>query len=597
MTRDGRNAVKEYTMANLSEQRPLLEPTGAGPVTGPTGRSTGNAEAALRAGLIGEPSNVQLAAVMGSIWVSRSLRHDKHILKPSRLVPYSHLSVSKILNLQGALHVFMAKFVWLIPLLSDSTIIATLLVPISSSFSSLKSLSWIGSAYLIGQSITQPLSGRLTDIFGRRTGLIFCNAAFGLGTLLCGVATNEWVLIAGRGVAGVGGGAMLTISMFVIGDLVPLRKRGYIQGILNIVIGAGSGLGGLLGGWINSLWGWRIAFLFQVPLVAVGAILVVFTVNIPVKASEKSAFRRVDYLGSVVLTSSLVLFLLGVNTGGNDLPWTHPLVLTFLPLSGALLIIFVLVEVKIASEPIIPVRLLIDRTVANSCLSFWFAFMAFYGIVYYMPVYLQLLGNSPTSAGLRFISSSAATAIGAFAAGTMMRATGKYLYFNLANHALLVLGAALMVRLRFDTSPWYPFACLGVFGLGFGGMLVTTLVALVSAVGQEDQAVVTSAAFAFRSTGSAIGLTVASSTFQNLLRLRLHSYIGNIKDAENIISRLRDNFDEVNHLDAAIRRSARESYMEAVRGVFLTVCGFSVLAALASLFIKQHKLHTSLSRR
>ena len=461
----------------------------------------------------------------------------------------------------------------------------------------MKTLSWIGSAYLIGQSITQPLSGRLTDIFGRCTGLTFCNIAFGLGTLLCGVATNEWVLIAGRGVAGLGGGAMLTISMFVIGDLVPLRKRGYIQGILNIVIGAGSGLGGLLGGWINSLWGWRMAFLFQVPLVAVGAILVVFTVNIPVKASEKSAFRRVDYLGSIFLTFSLVLFLLGVNLGGNILPWMHPLVSTSLPLSGALLVTFVFVEEKIASEPIIPVRLLIDRTVLTSCLSFWFTFMAFYGIVYYMPVYLQLLGYSPTSAGLRFISSSAGTAIGAFAAGTMMRATGKYLYLNWANHALLVLGAVLMVRLRFDTLPWYPFACLGVFGLGFGGMLVTTLVALVSAVKQEDQAVVTSTAFAFRSTGSAIGLTVASSTFQNLLRLRLHSYIGNIKDAENVISRIRDNFDEVNHLDAVIRGRVREGYMEAVRGVFLSVCGFSVLAALTSLFIKQHQLHTNLSRR
>ena len=390
---------------------------------------------------------------------------------------------------------------------------------------------------------------------------------------------------------------MLTISMFVIGDLVPLRKRGYIQGILNIVIGAGSGLGGLLGGWINSLWGWRMAFLFQVPLVVVGAIMVVFTVSIPVRPSEKSAFKRVDYLGSVVLTFSLVLFLLGVNSGGNILPWTHPLVLTFLPLSGALLAIFIFAEKKIASEPIIPIGLLIDRTVSASCLSFWFTFMAFYGIVYYMPVYLQLLGNSPTSAGLRFTSSSAGTAIGAFAAGTMMRAMGNYLYLNWANHVLLVLGAALMVRLRFDTSPWYPFACLGVFGLGFGGTLVTTLVALVSAVEQEDQAVATSAAFAFRSTGSAIGLTVASSTFQNLLRLRLHSHIGNIVDAENVISRIRDNFNEINHFNAAIRGSIRESYMEAVRGVFLTVCGFSVLAALTSLFIKQHKLHTSLSRR
>ena len=390
---------------------------------------------------------------------------------------------------------------------------------------------------------------------------------------------------------------MLTISLFVIGDLVPLRKRGFIQGIANLVMGAGSGLGGLLGGWINSLWGWRMAFLVQVPLVAIGAVWVVFTVNIPTKTSEKSALRRVDYHGSIILTISLVLFLLGANSGGNLLPWTHPLVLTSFPLSGVLLIVFAFVEEKVASEPIINVRLLTDRTVSASCLSFWFTYMAYYGVVYYMPVYLQLLGNSPTSAGLRFISSSAGTAVGAFGAGIMMQVTGKYSHLNWANHTLLVLGSALMVRLRFDTSPLYPFVCLGVFGLGFGGILVSTLVALVSAVEQGDQAVVTSAAFAFRSTGSAIGLTVASSTFQNLLRLRLHTYIGNIEDAEDIISHVRDNFNEVKHLDDPIRGIVRESYMEAVRGVFLIVCGFSVLAAVTSLFIKEHKLHANIARQ
>lgn len=478
----------------------------------------------------------------------------------------------------------------------DSTIVATLLLPISASFSSLKTLSWIGSAYLIGQSITQPLSGRLTDIFGRRQGLLFCNVAFALGTLLCGLATKEWILILGRAIAGLGGGAMNTICMFVTGDLVPLRKRGVIQGILNIALGAGSGLGGLLGGWLDGIWGWRMAFLVQVPFVIIGGIVVQLTVKIPKKASEKSAMKRVDYLGSLTLTSALVLFLLGVNTGGNILPWSHPLVLISLPLSVLSLTIFVYVEEKVAAEPIIPIRLLLDRTVAAACLSYWFTFMAFYGINFFVPVYLQLLGNSPTEAGLRFIASSAGTAIGAFGAGFVMRATGNYSYINKGSHACLILGSALMACLKYSTPAVYPFIYLGIFGLGFGGILVTTLIALVSAVEQEHQAVVTSAAFAFRSTGSAIGLIVASAVFQNLLRVTLTRRIGDLGDADGVIDRVRDNFDEVNHLPLKILGDVRDSYMEALKGVFIITCGFSVLAGFIGLFMRQHKLHSNLAR-
>ena len=479
----------------------------------------------------------------------------------------------------------------------DSTIVATLLVPISSSFSSLKTLSWIGSAYLIGQSVTQPLSGRLTDIFGRREGLLLCNVVFGLGTLLCGVAPTEGVLITGRTIAGFGGGAMVTICMFVAGDLVPLRKRGVLQGIGNIVIGAGSGIGGLLGGWINGLAGWRVAFLVQVPFLMVGAVMVFFTVKVPTKKMEKSALKRVDYLGSLTLTCALVLFLLGLNTGGNVLPWTHPLVLTALPISSVFLLSFIYIEEKWAREPIIPVRLLLNRTVASTCLSYWFVFMAYFGLTYYMPVYLQLLGKSPTQAGLRFIPFSAGSAIGAFAAGLIMKATGNYYYLDKCAHALLILSTALATTMTAQTPSVYPFLYLGLFGLGLGGILVTALIALVSAVEQEHQAVVTSAGFAFRSTGSVIGLTVASSAFQNLLRVKLNESIGSITDAEGIIDSIRENFDEIARLPLELRGSVQRDYMEAVQGVFTVVCGFTVLAAASSLFMKQHKLHANLERR
>ena len=145
----------------------------------------------------------------------------------------------------------------------DSTIVATLSAPISASFNSLSLLSWLASAYFIANAALQPISGRLTDILSRRTGLIFSNIFFAAGNLICGLATSERVMIFGRVVAGMGGGGLNAISTFVASDLIPLRRRGVWQGFGNISFGLGASLGGVFGGWINDTWGWRKAFLIQ----------------------------------------------------------------------------------------------------------------------------------------------------------------------------------------------------------------------------------------------------------------------------------------------------------------------------------------------
>lgn len=280
-----------------------------------------------------EPSNKKLFLVLGTIWIGVFL---------------------------GAL---------------DSTVIATLSAPISTSFNSLSLLSWLASAYLIANAACQPISGRLTDIFSRRSGLVVSNILFGIGNLMCGLATSEWTMIAGRVVAGMGGGGLMAIATFATSDLVPLRKRGVTQGIGNILYGSGAGVGGLFGGWVNDTWGWRMAFIAQVPFVAVSAVLVYFYVDIPPKQSKKSKLSRVDFPGALTLVTSLVLLLVGLNSGGNVVPWTHPLVLTTLPLSLLVLVGFVWIEARWAKEPVIPVKLLLNRTVGAACITNWFTTM------------------------------------------------------------------------------------------------------------------------------------------------------------------------------------------------------------------------------
>ncbi|KAA6413439.1 MAG: MFS multidrug transporter [Lasallia pustulata] len=479
----------------------------------------------------------------------------------------------------------------------DSTIIATLSAPISTSFNSLSLLSWLASAYLIANAALQPISGRLTDILSRRTGLIFSNVCFAIGNLICGLATREWVMILGRVVAGMGGGGLTAISTFVASDLVPLRKRGMWQGFGNVCYGVGAGIGGVFGGWVNDVWGWRVAFLVQVPFTVISGILVFFTVKVPVKQTEKSPWERIDFLGATTMIVTLVLLLLGLNSGGNIVPWTHPLVLTTLPLSAIFAVIFVYVESYIATEPVIPVKLMLNRTVFAACLTNWFTSMALYALLFYGPIYFQVKGFSTTQAGIRLVPQAIGNGVGSLGSGAIMRWTGRYYLLNVCVQITFVVSLALVSTFTLASSAWPAFVYFFLTGIGYSGMLTITLLALIAAVDHKHQAVITSASYAFRSTGSTIGITIASAVFQNILKMELWGHFGDRKDAARVIGRVRDSFDEIQHLPPEWKGGVQDVYMDALRGVFLTALGMGVLGSVASLFMREHKLHSNLARK
>ena len=474
--------------------------------------------------------------------------------------------------------------------------VATLTAPIATSFASLSGLSWVASTYLIANAASQSLSGRLTDIFGRRAGLLASNLAFGVGTLICGIAPNMSVLILGRAIAGLGGGALLAITTIFASDLVPLRKRGVIQGFNNIVIGIGTGSGGFLGGLINNVWGWRWAFLIQVPLIAMATLLVFVGINFEVQSGKESALHRIDFRGAFTLVATLVLLLLGLNSGGNVLPWTHPFVLTTIALSLPSFVAFIYIEDRLALEPIIPVRLLLNRSVASVCAGYFFTNMAAFAVLYYIPIYLQVLGESTTEAGLRLVPQSVGTAVASLVSGFVIRATGRYYHLNVLIQATAIAGYTLLCTLTAHSAPWRPFVYLALVGLGYGGALVVSLLALISAVDQEYQATITSASFAFRSVGSTLGMTAASVVFQNILRRSLCERLGDSSDAQHLIRRVKNRLDELQHLPPLAKQMVVDSYMLALHDVFLLTLACIVMAGLVSLFIRDRKLQKSFGR-
>ena len=488
--------------------------------------------------------------------------------------------------------VFLGAFVAAL----DSTLVATLAAPISNSFNDLPLLGWLASSFFIANTIIQPLSGKLTDIYGRRNGLALANFVFAIGNLICAVAQREWVLILGRVVAGLGGGGIYPITAMVMSDIIPLRRRGMWQGIGNICYGFGSGIGGPFGGWLSDALGWRWAFVVQIPITAVAIILIFLKVNVPVTGKTQSKSKKLDWLGATLLTVSLVLMLVGLICGGNTLPWTHPLILSVLPTSALGFVAFVIVEAKYAEDPIIPVGLFKVRTVTAACLTTWLMSLARFALLFYAPIFFQLQGYSASATGLRFVPESVGIAVCSISCGLIMRRTGRYYALSIGMQSLFVVGLGLIATLMLDTPAWPPFLYLLAVGMGFSGMLTTTIVGLLSSVDQKEQAVITSAVYTFRSTGTVIGITIASVVFQNILRPRLGKRLSGEKNGADIAKDIERSLRKVQELHPPLKQDILDIYMAALRAVFITLLGIGILGLIIGSTMREHKLHKRLSR-
>lgn len=473
--------------------------------------------------------------------------------------------------------------------------LGTLLLSISSSFASSDNLSWYATIYFIAGSASQAMSGQMSDLLGRRSVLLFCEVLFLTGTLICGLAHQEWVFLFGRAVQGFGGAPLSTITTFVETDLVPLRSRGVVEGLGNVFYGVVLAVGGVYGGGVNDALGWRWAFLIQVPFIAVATVMIIFFVGDSNERCEGAeAWKRIDYFGAFSLVTALVLFQLGINAGGTQVPWTSPLVTATFPVSLLSLIVFIIWDLKFSNHPLIPLRVIVKRTVAAACLTYLFTNMAYFSILFFVPIYLQVLSLSTTETGVRFVARAAGIVIASLAAGMVLKVTGRYYYLNLAIQVVFLVGFALIATLNLTSPAWMPFVYLGITGLGFGGMLVVTLVALLSSIDASQQATVTSASYSFRAIGITLGPIVSTAVFQKVFNRRFGE--SGAGGHEHLSGVLKNDFEALHNLEPVAKMAAVQSYMQALKAVFFLALGEMGVAAVASLLMRENFLPTVLRR-
>lgn len=275
--------------------------------------------------------------------------------------------------------------------------LATITATIAGSFGDFSRIAWVSTTYAMGASISQPLSGHLTDVFGRRSGLIVSYGLFAAGTLLCGIsfyAKTLKMFLAGRVIAGLGGGSLMSTVSFVESDLVPLKDRALIEGIGNIVFGSVNALGGFYGGSVSGSIGWQWAFLVQLPVIVIDIALAFFLLRVPARPGAQRQPEKkitVDCVGCVCVLLTMVFLQLALNDGSNDSSWASGLVISSFIIAGGSFILLVYWDTRRAIQPVIPLRHLMKRTIAASQLSFFFNSIAVAIVIYYVPIYLEVM--------------------------------------------------------------------------------------------------------------------------------------------------------------------------------------------------------------
>tara|TARA_B100001245_G_scaffold112184_1_gene82195 strand:+ start:14071 stop:15759 length:1689 start_codon:yes stop_codon:yes gene_type:complete len=429
----------------------------------------------------------------------------------------------------------------------DQTIIATALGRIVEEFNAFESLSWIVTAYLLTTTITVPIAGKMSDLFGRRVILLLGVAIFGIGSLFSGMAGTVDQLVVWRAFQGIGGGIITANAFTIIADLFAARERGRWQGMIGAVFGLSSVIGPLLGGWLTdgqAVFGlvtdWRWTFWINVP-VAIAAFAIIAIFCPPLKHDKKPV---VDYIGAALLTVALGTLVLAVDNTENifaDLlnatGWSLELLRTVMFSIVAVAVgSFIWVERR-AKEPILPLRFFRNRNYVLIMGVATFFGAAFLGAILYLTQFnQQVFGVSPTESGLMLLPMIGGLMLTSIVSGQIISRTGRYKVFMQIGVVVATVMIGLLATLTPESPYVYEAVLMAFLGAGLGVVMPVMNLAVQNEFQQHEMGVATSSNQLFRSLGSTIGIAV----FGAMLTAGLVSNLSGVQD-EPYLQTLRQN--------------------------------------------------------
>jgi EmrB/QacA subfamily drug resistance transporter len=384
---------------------------------------------------------------------------------------------------------------------------------------------WATTAFLITSTISTPLYGKLSDLYGRKAFMLFAIGIFIVGSALCGLSRSMYELAAFRGIQGVGAGGLFSLALAIIGDIVPPRERAKYQGYFLAVFGTSSVLGPLLGGFfagtdsILGISGWRWIFYINVPIAAAAWIVISRVLHLPHTRRD----HRIDWPGALALIVGLVPLLVAAEQG-QSWGWGSGRSVACYLIGAVGLVAFVLIENWYKDEALLPLRLFRAKTYAIGSASSFVLGMAMFGGLLVLPLYLQIVkGASPTRAGLETLPLVLGIMTGSIFSGQMISRTGRYRIFPIVGSVLMLGALLLFTQVGADTPLWRTMLVMALMGLGLGGNMQPVVTAVQNAASPREIGVATSSVTFFRSMGGTLGAAVFLSILFSVLKDKITS--------------------------------------------------------------------------
>jgi len=403
----------------------------------------------------------------------------------------------------------------------DQTVVGTAIRTIGDDLHGLDQQAWVTTAYLIVSTISVPIYGKLSDIFGRRPLFIFGIVVFLAGSLLATFSTSMFMLAGFRAVQGLGAGALMSIPLAIMADILAPRERAKYQGYFFAVFGISSVIGPLIGGLfagapeILFISGWRWVFLINVPIGIGALIMVISFLHLP--KFHRTVKQRIDWWGATSVIVALVPLLL-IAEQGRTWGWASPAAFACYIIGAVGLVAFILIERAMGTDAIIPLRLFRSRVFSMSTVLGVHVGFGMFGAMLTLPLYLQIVtGLNPTESGFALIPMIVGLMLSSIGSGQILSKTGHYRIFPVTGTLTMAIGYLVLTFLTVDKPLWFLMIAMFLIGLGLGQLMQTLTIASQNSVEAHQMGVATSASTFFRQIGGTLGVAVLLSVLFSAL--------------------------------------------------------------------------------
>ncbi|WP_055567867.1 MDR family MFS transporter [Streptomyces atriruber] len=484
--------------------------------------------------------------------------------------------------------VLMALMITMLLAMLDNMIVGPAMPTIVGDLGGMEHLSWVVTAYTLATAASTPIWGKLGDMYGRKGSFLTAIVIFLVGSALSGMAQDMGQLIGFRAVQGLGAGGLMVGVMAIIGDLVPPRDRGKYMGMMTGVMAVAMIGGPLVGGSITDHLGWRWAFYINLPLGAVALAMVTSVLHLP----KKKAQGRIDYLGAALLTVGISALVLVTTWGGSEYAWDSAVIMELIGIGVASLIGFLFVQKK-AAEPILPLHIFSNLNFSLMAVIGFITGFVMFGAMLFLPLFQQSVqGASATNSGLLLLPMLLSMMAVSMVAGRVTTSTGKYRLFPIVGTVLMVTGFYLLSQMDTGTSRLTSGLYMAVLGAGMGFLMQITMLVAQNSVEMKDMGVASSSATLFRTLGSSFGVAIMGALFNNRVHDVMAERAGSMGGKVTETSAQLD-AESLKQLPAAIRDAYQHAVSAGTHSAFLLGAGISVVALLASFFVKEVPLRGS----